>query len=60
VLPLYDMTTTTSNVPTARANNSMTYTTMNQYNPMKATLYQCKLMTLAMFFPHYSHPPYYA
>ena len=61
VLPLYDMTTTLSNVPTARAsNNSMTYMTMNQYNPMKATLYQCKLMTLAMFFPHYSHPPYYA
>ena len=60
VLPLYDMTTTTSNVPTARANNSMTYMTMTQYNPMKATLYQCKLMILAMFFPHYSHPPYYA
>jgi hypothetical protein len=60
VLPLYGMTTTTNNVPTARANNSMTYMTINQYNAMKATLYPCKLVTLAMFFPHYSHPPYYA
>jgi hypothetical protein len=58
-VPPFTVMTTTSAVPTGGA-NPITFVTMTQHTPTKATFYPCKTMTLAMFYPYYSHPPHYA